>query len=206
MAAVAALTTADDRVFFVSGGFGLQVHYYLDQARYDVPKDENARYVNVTGVPTGDSEDLPTMMGRVFSGSPRFWLIEIEAAYNHKQLERIKWIDDHYQQIFRIPVGYNGISLYSLDGADPIPESTAFIPPSITEARPGDQVRIGVPAGTRVDLVHSGQVVDTRQADTWMLHEFNIYSFYYNGLYILRVADYTFPFTITNSREFPKVK
>lgn len=203
METIAALTTSDEKVFVFSARFALQVFYYLDQAGYDAPKDANARYINVTGVPVGYVDDWPAMMGRAFSGFPRFWLIEIEAANDDPLGKRIKWIEDHYFRIFRIPIGRNGISLYSIDPTDQIPESAAIIPPVVTEARPGDQVRIGVPAGAKVDLVHSGQVIDTRLSDTWMLHQFDIYPFYFNGLYELRVADESYPFVITHSQDFP---
>ena len=203
MAAVAALTSADEKVFVISGGYALQVFYYLDQAGYDAPKDENARYIHITGVPSGYVEDLSAMMEDVFFGATRFWLIEIEAAGDQPPGARLQWIADRYHRIFRIPVGHNGISLYSIDPTDEIPESAAFIPPVIREARPGDQIRIGVPAGVRVDLVHSGQVIDTKTADTWMLHQFDIHPYYFNGVYELQAADERHRFVITHSRDFP---
>ena len=64
-------------------------------------------------------------------------------------------------------------------------------------------MRIGVPAGFKVDLVHSGQIIDSRIADTWMLHQFDVYAFYFNGDYALHVADERYPFKITHSQDFP---
>ena len=203
MEAVAALTTAEEKVFVISGGYALEVFYHLDQAGYDAPKDDNARYINMTGVPSGYVENPSAMMESVFSGFPRFWLIEIEAASDGQQDERLQWIEDHYFRIFHIPVGHNGISLWSIDPTDPVPESAAIIPPAVSEVRPGDPMRIGVPAGTRVDLVHSGQIIDTRIADTWMLHSFDIHPHYFNGVYELHVADERYPFVITHSQDFP---
>ena len=145
------------------------------------------------------------MMEWVFAGIPRFWLIEIEAHLDEPLDARTDWIKERYHgRVYDIPVGWNGISFYSLDendAMDPIIET--IIPPVVTEARPADQVRIGVPASMRVDLVHSGQTVDTHIADTWMLHQFDIYSFYFNGLYELRVADESYSFAITHSQDFP---
>ena len=205
MAAVAALNTSRDKVFFISGGRKPLAYYYLDRVGYDVPKDSGGNPLNVTGVPDR-SPDVPAMMEWVFAGFPRFWLIEIEAYKDYPLKARINWIDAHYHRIYHIPIGgSNAISLYSRDEKEPLPDSAAIIPPMVTEARPGDQVRIGVPAGMRVDLVHSGQTVDTRLANTWMLHQFDIYPFYFNGLYELRVADESYAFTITRSQEFPGV-
>ncbi len=205
MAAVAALNPSRDKVFFVSGGRKPFVYYNLDRVGYDAPKDSGGNPLNVTGVPDR-SPDVPAMMKWVFAGFPRFWLIEVEAYKDYPLDARINWIDAHYHRIYHIPIGEsNGISLYSRDEKEPLPDSAAIIPPVVTEARPRDQVRIGVPAGMRVDLVHSGQIVDTRLADTWMLHQFDIYPYYFNGLYELRVGDESYAFSITHSREFPGV-
>lgn len=201
--AVAALAKPDERIFFTSGGRKPFVYYYLDRAGYESEKDALAEPLTVTGIPDyGD--DVPALMQRVFSGFPRFWLIEIEAHKDYPLGARLDWINARYHRIYHIPVnGHNGISLYSLDPTDPPPQGSAFIPPVISEARPGDFVRIGVPAGTRVDLFHSGQVIDSRQAETWMLHQFEIYAYYFNGLYELRVEGESYPFVITHSQEFP---
>ncbi len=202
MAAVTALTTSDDIVFFASGGRKPVVYYHLDRAGYDVQKSGRAEPRNVIGIPrTADNVDA--MMRQVFAGINRFWLIEIEAHLDEPLNARTNWIDRHYHRIYHIPVAWNGISLYSKDENDTVAEITAFIPPVVTEARPADQVRIGVPAGTKVDLVHSGQVVDTHVADTWMLHQFDIYAFYFNGVYELRVGDTRYPFLITHSQDYP---
>ena len=202
MAAIATLTNADDRVFFTSGGRKPHVYYHLDQVGYDVPKNVYAEPINVVGIPRS-SDDVAAMMEWVFAGIPRFWLIEIEAHLDEPLDARTDWIKEHYHRVYHIPVGWNGISFYSLYENDTIPDIETIIPPVVTEARPADQVRIGVPAGVRVDLVHSGQTVDTHIADTWMLHQFDIYSFYFNGLYELRVADESYSFAITHSQDFP---
>ena len=203
MAALAALNASREKVFFISGKPKPIAYYNLDRVGYDVPKDGGGNPLNVTGVPD-HSPDVPAMMESVFAGFPRFWLIEIEPYKDYPLNARIDWIDVHYHRVYHIPVGENnGISLYSKDEYEPLPDSSAIIPPVVTEARPGDQVRIGVPAGMRVDLVHSGQTVDTHLADTWMLHQFDIYGYYFNGLYELRVADESFAFTITHSQDFP---
>ena len=203
MQAVAALAKHDERIFFTSGERKPYVYYYLDRAGYESEKDALAEPLTVTGIPNfGD--DVPAMMQWVFSGFPRFWLIQIDADKDLPRGARLDWINTHYHRIYHIPVnGHNGISLYSIDPTDSPPQSSVFIPPVITEARPGDFVRIGVPAGTRVDLVHSGQIIDTRLAETWMLHQFDIYAFYFNGYYELRVGDESYPFVITHSQDFP---
>ena len=64
-------------------------------------------------------------------------------------------------------------------------------------------MRVGVPAGTTVDLVHHGQIIDSHHAETWMLHQFDIYPFYFNGFYELRADGYSYPFEITHSQDFP---
>ncbi len=206
MAAIATLTTADDKVFFTSGGRKPLVYYHLDRVGYDVPKNIYAEPENFTGIPL-ISNDVPSMMKRVFAGFDRFWLIEIEAHLDEPLDARTNWINMNYHRIYHIPVGWNGISFYSKNINDTVPESEVIIPPVVTEARPGDQVRTGVPAGTVVDLVHSGQTVDTHHAETWTLLEFDVYSFYFNGQYALRLRgeEASNPFTITHSQEFPGV-
>ena len=203
MRAVAALAQPDEQIFYISGGRKPLVYYYLDRAGYKAKKDALAQPLTVSRVPD-HGDDVPAMMQGLFSGLARFWLIVIEPDKNHPPGARLEWIDAHFHRIYHIPVNWqNSISLYSLDPSDRPPQGNAVIPPVISEARPGDVVRIGAPAGTQVDLIHSGQVVDSRYADTWMLHQFDIYSFYFNGLYYLRVGDEIYPFEITHSQDFP---
>ncbi|MCY3797625.1 MAG: glycosyltransferase family 39 protein [Chloroflexi bacterium] len=202
MAAVAALTDSNDVVFFASGGRKPLVYYHLDRVGYNVPKSRFAEPLNVIGIPRR-SDDVDAMMHQVFAGIHRFWLIEIEAHLDEPLDARINWIDDNYHRIYHIPVAWNGVSLYSSDENDAIPVIETTIPPVVAEARPGDQVRIGVPAGTTVNLVHHGQIIDSHQAETWMLHQFDIYQFYFNGIYELRTEDESYPFVITHSQEFP---
>ncbi len=203
MMAVAAFTSADDRVYFISGGRRPLVYYHLDQAGYDVPKNIYAEPVNVTGIPRSSESDVSDMMNWIFAGIDRFWLIEIEAHLDQPLDAPLDWIKDNYHRIYHIPVAWNGISFFSNDENDTIPTIDAIIPPVITEARPGDLVRIGVPAGATVELFHSGQTIDSHVAETWMLHQFDIYPFYFNGYYELRVADQRYPFVITHSQDFP---
>ena len=202
MAAVAALTDSDERIYFTSGGRKPVVYYHLDRVGYDVPKNHYAEPVNVIGIPR-TSDDVDAMMNRVFAGVSRFWLIEVEAHLDEPPDARTNWLNENYHRIYHIPVGWNGISLYSTDENDAIPNVSTVIPPVVIEARPGDQVRVGAPAGVKIDLIHSGQIVDSHSAETWMLHQFDIYSFYFNGLYVLNVADKSYPFEITHSRDFP---
>ncbi len=202
MAAIAALTDQNDLVFFTSVGRKPVVYYHLGRVGYDVPRNSRAEPINVIGIPR-KSDDVAAMMQRVFAGIPRFWLIEIEAHHDEQHDARTNWLNANYHRIYHIDVGWNAISLFSSDENDGIPNIDTLIPPVISEARPGDQVRIGVPAGVRVDLVHSGQVVDSMIADSWMLHQFDVYAYYFNGRYELRVAEESYPFVITHSREFP---
>ncbi|MDE0608590.1 MAG: glycosyltransferase family 39 protein [Anaerolineaceae bacterium] len=199
MAAVTALTTADDKIFFVSGGRKPVVYYHLDRVGYDGPKDSWAEPPNVTGIP-GYADDLPAMMARIFATFPRFWLIEIEAHLDDPPGARINWIDEHYHRIHHIPVAHNGISYYSRDENEALPDVRTLVPPVIREARPGDQVRIGVPAGATVDLVHAGVTMESRRADSWQLLSFDIYPHYPNGEYALRVAEDSYSFIVTHSQ------
>jgi len=205
MRAVAALTTEDDRVFFISGGRKPIVYYHLDRVGYDVPKNAYAEPVNVKGIPRSSDDDVSAKMKWIFAGIDRFWLIEIEAHLDEPLDAPLNWIKDNYFRIYHIPVAWNGVSLYSKDEYDTAPDISAVLPPVVTEARPGDQVRIGVPAGTIVNLFHSGQVIDSHSSETWMLHQFDIYSFYFNGQYALQVGEESYPFSITHSREFPSI-
>ncbi|MCY4073339.1 MAG: glycosyltransferase family 39 protein [Chloroflexi bacterium] len=203
MAAVAALTDADDTVFYISGGRKPVIYYHLERVGYDVPKNAHAELVNVKGIPRSSHQDVSATMEWIFAGIDRFWLIEIEAHLDEPLDAPLQWIKDNFFRIYHIPVAWNAISLYSSDETDSVAEIDTIVPPMITEARPGDQVRIGVPAGATVDLVHSGQTVDSHSAETWMLHQFDIYPFYFNGIYELRVADRSYPFVITHSQDFP---
>ena len=199
MAAVTALTSADDKIFFISGGRKPVVYYHLDRAGYDGPKDSYAEPLNVTGIP-GYADDVPAMMAEVFATFPRFWLIEIEPHLDDPPGARINWIDEHYHRIHHIPVAHNGISYYSRDENEALPDVRTLVPPVIREARPGDQVRIGVPAGATVDLVHAGVTMETRRADSWQLLSFDIYPHYPNGEYSLHVADDRYSFIVTHSQ------
>ena len=207
MATIAAFTTPDDKVFFISGGRKPLVYYHLDRVGYIVPTNYRAEPLNITGVPDLP-DDVPATMARVFANYPRFWLIEIEAhldnppGYSGSVPSRIGWINDHYHRIYHIPIGHNGIGFYSRNENDPIPDLDILIPPVVTEARPGDYVRIGVPAGTTVDLVNTrvGGVFETQRAETWQLLEFMIQPYYPNGEYALRLNDQVFPFNVTFSQ------
>ena len=199
MLAVAALTRPDERLFFTSGSRKPFVYYYLDRAGYAAPKDKGANPLNVIGIPNY-GENVPDMMRRVFSGSPRFWLIEIEAHMDQPPGARLNWINQHYHRIYHVPIdGHNGISLYSLDATDSPPESDAIIAPVMSEARPGDFVRIGVPAHTPVELWHNGQVIETQRAATWQLLQFYVEPHYASGEYTLRAAGKAYSFAVTKS-------
>ncbi len=207
MAAIAAFTTKDDKVFFISGGRKPVVYYHLDRVGYDVPTNYRAEPLNVTGVPRL-SGDVPAMMEWLFAEFPHFWLIEIEAhldnppGFEGLTPTRISWINDNYHRIYHIPIGHNGISFYSKNENDTIPDLDIITPPVITEARPGDYVRIGVPAGTTVDLVQTreGSIVETQRAETWQLLQFVIQPHYPNGEYALRAHDEIYPFIVTHSQ------
>ena len=69
MAAVAALTSAEHRVFFTSGGRKPVVYFYLDRAGYQVPRNVFAEPLNVTGIPRR-SDDVAAMMQWVFAAFP----------------------------------------------------------------------------------------------------------------------------------------
>ena len=202
MGAVAALTTKRDRVFIISGGRKPIVYYHLDRVGYQAPSNTLGEPKNVVGIPHA-ATDVDALMQRIFAGLDRFWLIEVEAHLDQPPNARIDWVNQHYHRIHHIPVDWNGLSLYSRDPQDTVPNVSVLVAPVVREARPGDHVRIGVPAGARVDLVHSGQVIDTKLAEVWTLHEFDIYAFYFNGSYALRLDDQHFPFEITHSQDFP---
>ena len=61
-------------------------------------------------------------------------------------------------------------------------------------------MRIGVPAGASVDLVHAGVALETRRADSWQLLSFDIHPHYPNGDYALRVAEDSYSFIVTHSQ------
>ena len=201
MSAVAALAAPEDIIAFTSGGRGPLVYYYLDRAGYAGDKNRFARPWKVHSLPQRD-DDLPDAMQTFFSNLGRFWLIEIEAHLDQPPGARLEWINEHFQRVFHIPVGWhNGISLYSQAEDEPMPTSDAVIPPVIREARPGDFVRMGAPAGKRIDLFHQGQVIESRLSETWMLHQFHISDHFLNGEYALCLEDSCYYFSISHSRE-----
>ena len=215
MAAVSALSDDESgeplRIFFASGGRNPVVQYHLDRVGFSEPRNAQGSRDNVVGIPT-HTEDVPALMERIVAGFPSFWLLSVEAHLDepHKDTNqpsrRIAWLDQTHTRRFHIPHGwYNGISLYSrVDDSAYIPDLDTIIPPVVSEARPGDFVRIGVPAGNLVELLHGGQVIDSAVADTWQLHQFHIPARYPNGEYELRVADTSYPFIVANSRQHPE--
>ena len=131
---------------------------------------------------------------------PHFWLVEVEAHLDFPPGARINWINENYHRIYHIPLGHNGISFYSRDENEALPDFQTVVPPVIREARPGDQVRIGVPPDTTADFVHAGNVLESRRADSWQLLTFDIYPHYPNGEYEFRVADERFSLIVTHSQ------
>ncbi len=200
MATVAALTTQDDKVFFISSGRAPLVYYYLDRAGYAAPKSPRATPWNVRGLPQF-VDDVPGMMEREFQSLTRFWLIEIEAHLDKPLNARIDWINQRYQRLYHVPIGWhNGISFYSKDSTDRPPEIEVVIPPPVREARPGDFVRIGLPAGVEAALTHQGRALETQSADTWMLLQFLIQPDYPAGAYSLQAAGERYPFSVTRAQ------
>ncbi len=203
-AAVAALTTADDKIFFISGGRAPVLYYHLGRVDYDVPMTDHAEPVNVRGVPDR-AEDAAAMMDWVFHGFTRFWLVSIEEHLDdpgdlpgEPRGSRLRWINERYHRAYHVPIGwYNGISLYSLDKDAAIPEVTTVIPPLASEARPGDYVRIGAPADSQVELLYDGRVLESRRADAWQLHQFAIGPEFAPGEYALRLGEQVYPFQVS---------
>ena len=108
--------------------------------------------------------------------------------------------------MLHIPIDYNGITLYAAADAPStaVPLSSALLPPAITEARPADIVRIGLPAGIGVELLTEGQVIATQPgANAWQLAQFPIYPAYPPGEYTLRANDHNYRFQVTHSQSSP---
>ena len=207
MAVVAALTTAEDQIFVITGRHVPLLAYHLDRVGYDVPPGADGRRKNVVGIPTHAS-DVPSMMDWIVAGYPRFWVARVEAHVDEPHLspegpiERIDWIEETHESLHQSPSGlYNSVGYYSrIEGEIFDRNVDTVIPPFITEARPGDFVKTGVPAGTRVDLVYEGQVLETQYATTWSLLQFFIQPHFLNGDYALRVAGDSYPFIVTHSQ------
>lgn len=209
MAAVAALTTTDDQIFIITGRNIPFLKYHLDQVGYGASGNADASRDNVVGIPTYAS-DVPSLMERITDGYPRFWVIEVEAHIDEAHLspegpiERMDWLDETHNLLYRIDFGwYNSFSYYSrIEGEIFDRNINVVLAPVITEARPGDFVRIGVPAGSEVQLARQGQVLETLHANTWQLLQFYIHDHYLNGDYALRIdGEERFSFNVTHSQE-----
>ncbi|MYD08619.1 MAG: hypothetical protein F4X02_01130 [Chloroflexi bacterium] len=206
-AAVEALTTAGDQVFIISGRHTPFLSYHLDRVGYDVPRNADASRENVVGIPV-HAADVPAMMEWIVAGYPRFWVVEIEAHLDEPHLspagpiERMDWLDDTHNLLYRFDFGWNNsFSYYSrIEGEIFDRNNDEVIAPVVTEARPGDFVRIGAPAGSKVHLMRQGQVVETLSSDTWRLLQFYIHAHYPNGDYTLHIEDkQSYSFRVTHS-------
>jgi hypothetical protein len=196
MAALRLLVQPGEPVFFISGDRYPLVYYNLERV-----SGGRMPFMPV-GVPSlgGDSD---AQMQRTIGETPRFWLIEIEASLGDPKGERRAWIDQRYERIYHAAAGYNSINLYTRDQRT-LPDSSVLLPPVIQEARPGDTVRIGVPGGLRVDLLHKGQVIASQMAgEQWQLLEFPIYPVDAPGDYVLRAGGNDYHFRVTHSQPVP---
>ncbi len=145
-------------------------------------------------------------MKRTIGASQRFWLVEIERSLGDPNNLVVPWLDAHYQRVLHIPIDYNGLTLYTVPGAasSATPSPATVLPPAITEARPGDTVRIGVPAKVGVDLIYQDKVIASKPAaETWQLAQFPIYAAYPPGDYALRADGHNYTFRVTHSQPAP---
>lgn len=197
MGAVDLLAQPDEPVFFISGERFPLVFYNLDKMTGGQPQ------INPIEIPAS-GDDIDAIMERVIGETPRFWLIEIEASLGDAEGLRRAWIHQHYRRIDWIPVAHNSIGLYTRDnGESALPNPETLLPPVVREARPGDAVRVGVPAGQTVTLEHAGQVVYTHTPERWELVTVMIYPAYPPGTYVLRADGNSYPFRVTHAQKPP---
>ena len=209
MGAVELLTNSRDRVYVTTGRNLPFLSYHLDRAGMEASRNADPSRPNLVGIPT-DAPDVPAMMEWLVAGFPRFWVVEFEAHLDEPHLspegpiKRMDWLDETHNLLYQIDYGwYNSFSYYSrIEGEVFDRNLNDILPPVVTEARPGDFVRIGVPAGTSVELVHEDQLLESRSAETWYLHQFYIPNSYPNGNYALRLSTgQTYSFMVSHSQE-----
>ena len=189
MAAVSALVQPDEPVYFTSGDRYPLVYYHLERAAGDLP---------VTSV-----QPIPAASDAI--DAARFWLVRIEAHLDPHADDFIAWADASYARALDIPVDYNGLTLYVRPGDDtPLPGADVWIESPVREARPGDEVRIGVPAGIMAELrLDDDGVIAQQAADTWQPITFPIYTAFPPGDYTLRAAELEHTFRVTHSQPTP---
>ena len=191
--ALAVLAEPGDPVVFITGERYPLVAYNLDRLENGL----SAQY-DLIGVPDA-GEAIDGQMGELIGDRSWFWLLQIEPAQGDPQGRQRAWIDAHYRRVYRTGAGYNSLSLYTREDDRQPPASGRVLPPPIREARPGDLIRIGVPGGLAVDLVHDGQVIVTQTAEEWQLLEFPVYPNAAPGEYALRAGGVSYPFRVTHA-------
>lgn len=189
MAAVSALARPDEPVFFASGDRYPLVYYHLERAGGDLPA------ANVQPIASAALETLDV---------PRFWLVRIEAHLDSTTDDFIAWADAHYTRSLEIPVDYNGLTLYTRSALDVANVGAdVWITSPAREIRPGDEIRMGVPGNSTVQLLYNGCVVADNIAGSWRFAAFPIYAAFPPGDYTLltRVSRQTF--RVTHSQPTP---
>src|SRR5260221_924134 len=185
------LAAPGEPVFFVSGDRYPLIDYHLNRINSDVV---------ATGIPFVNGDVVNSIMPRVIGKSSRFWVVEIERNLGDPNNRVIPWLDAHYQRVLRIPIDYNGITLYS-SGDKTVPDSQTVLASIIHEARPGDVIRVGVPGGIPVQLQYGGQIIASAEANlTWQLVQFPVYAAVPNGDYSLQIGQTRYPIPITHSQ------
>ncbi len=192
------LAAPGDTVVFITGERYPLVYYNLDRR-------ENGRseMYDLVGVPDA-GENVDGQMQEIVGDRESFWLLEIEPAQGDPQGRQRDWIATHYARLYHTVAGFNALSLYVRPGAEVVlPDSATVLPPPITEARPGDLIRIGAPGGQPVDLLHGDEVIVSQAADHWQLLEFPVYPNAAPGEYALRVDGVSYPFRVTHVPPLP---
>ena len=192
--AVDILANEGERVNFISGERYPLVEYYLRRLYYPAPIPDIVR-----GVPSGD--DWRDLMPTVTGNAESLWLIFIERILGDRDGARETWLRENYQVITETSVDYNGFGLYGLpESAIDYPNPQIVLPPVITEVRPMDWIRVGVPAAIPATLRYGEIEVATVTSERWDLAQFRMYPAYPNGEYQLLVDNQLFTVTMTHSQ------
>jgi 4-amino-4-deoxy-L-arabinose transferase-like glycosyltransferase len=189
--ALAAYAQPDDGVMLVSGN---RYPLFLYQYRRLVGGENSGPVVYLLPQEAASftAENVEEQLSPLTAAHSRLWLASFERALQDPDNLVEGWLDEHYRRALEVPVGYNHLVLYTVDGAPPTvlpfnlaPQHPLDLPLAAdgvrllgydlptTEFRPGDAAHLGLyfrlPAGqpaveVTVDWVDvQGRVVESRR-------------------------------------------
>jgi 4-amino-4-deoxy-L-arabinose transferase-like glycosyltransferase len=193
MQAVDLLAEPGDTLFFISGERYPLVLYPLRKRYYPAPTP-----YRIHGVPSGD--DWEPTLARLTADVDRAWLIFAERTLGDGGGVREAFLRQAYRVEAEVAVGHNGYALLTRLNRSTYPQQGATLPPAVHVLRPGDAVRVGVPAGVTAALQVGETILQQVTPTRWEVVSFTIHPIYPNGEYLLRVGDRRFSVRVTHAQ------